>query len=109
MTRIDKIPGIKSNEVKVLHSQNISSITDLWSKIGQEFDHGIDNLADDTGIKKSRLVELLKAQAVKEANRQGSWAGRHWLELAILALLLLVLALLLYASSTGVLAWVVAG
>lgn len=105
MIRIDKIPGIKPDEADVLRLQNIRSISDLWSRIGQDFDLGIDNLADDTGIEKSRLIELLKTQALREIKRQGSWAGRHWLELAILALLLLVLALLLYASSTSVLAW----
>ena len=105
MTSIDKIPGISSDEANILHSQNIQRTSDIWSKIGQDFDHGIDKMAEDTGIEKSRLVELLKAQALKEAKHQRSWTGRHWLELAILALLLLVLSLALYASSTGVLAW----
>jgi hypothetical protein len=107
MTRIDKIPDITLAEVEALRSQNIHSITGLWDHISQDLDCGINNLADDTHIKKSRLVELLKAQALEEADRKGSRAGRHWLELAILALLLLILTLFIYASSTGVLAWIV--
>ena len=98
MTRIDKIPDITPAEVEALHTRNIDNTSALWREVGQDFNHSIDDLAEKAGIDKSRLVDLLKAQALVEFAHKGSWAGRHWLELAILVLFLLILSLVFYAS-----------
>jgi len=104
MTRIEKIPHITPAEIDALRSQGIRSSADLWRSVAQDMDHGIDDLAEATGIKKERLVELLKNLALYEAERKGSWVGRHWLELVILAAMFLIIALLYYARITLALA-----
>jgi SAF domain len=106
MTDIDKIPSISPAEIAALRSQNILTITDLWQRVGKDFNQGINSLAEQTNIEPKRLVELLKSQALLESESRGaSWPARHWLELALLALLLLVLGLFLYARSTAALSW----
>lgn len=97
MIKTEKIPGITPAEIEALRSKRIRSSADLWRGAGADLDHGIDNLAVDSGIEKARLIELLKTLAIHEAARKGSWAGRHWLELVIFAGLLLVIALSMYA------------
>lgn len=104
MTRIEKIPHITPAEIDALRSQGIRSSADLWRSAGLDMDHGIDNLAKAAGIEKIRLIEILKNLALIEAERKGSWVGRHWLELVIVAMLFLILALIIYARSTLALA-----
>lgn len=99
MIRIEKIPRITPDEIKALRSQGIRSVADLWHHLGQDLDGGIDSLVEHSGLEKIRLVELLKSLALSEAIRKGSWAGRHWLELVLLGVLLLILALILYART----------
>jgi hypothetical protein len=109
MVKIDKIPGVTQNEIAALRSQGIQTVTDLWQRVGGDFNQGINSLAGQANIEPERLIELLKSQALKESeSNDASWPARHWLELVLLVLLLLVVGLFLFARSTAALKWIVA-
>jgi hypothetical protein len=106
MDKLEKIPGITLSELESLRRQGICTVTALWSRVGADFDKGLDAIAAQAGIDKERLVVLLKGQVLKESDSQENWLSRNWLELSLVAILLLVFGLYLYARSTGALAWV---
>jgi hypothetical protein len=106
MTSIEKIPGITAQECQALSQLGIKTITKMWEHIGVDYNNGIDELARKTKIDKVRLVELLKSQALVEAEgKNTSWMARNWLGLALLSFLLIILALFAYHVSQGTLTW----
>jgi hypothetical protein len=102
MTSIAKLKGIASQEAERLKGQGIKSIDDLWERIGQDPDHGIEALAAQAGIDDDRLTDLLAEQAVHESRPGiGTWLERHMLEWALIAAFLaLVLSAVLSRSMT---------
>lgn len=97
MTEIARLKGITSKEAERLEDKAVKSIDDLWLRIGQDPDHGIEALAQQTGIDSRRLIDLLAEQAVHEAKPGiGTWLVQHMLEWAlIVAFLALVLGFVL--------------
>lgn len=83
---------VTSKEARQLRTNGINHIDDLWSKIGADFDSGLNELVNNTGVGHERLMALLSARGVSEAEKkETSWLVRYWLE----ALLVLVSAVLL--------------
>jgi hypothetical protein len=92
-TDLFKLP-LTYEEAEKLCGSGIETLDSLWSYIGYEYDRGIDSLADETGIHKSRLIELLSTQAVREARVVGSsWISRHWFDVIIVLVILIVVIL----------------
>ncbi len=109
MAKIDTLPGILPAETAALRAQAIYTDSDLWQAVGADYNQGIKTLADKAKIKPERLLELLKAQALRQGQSHSvAWPARNWLELVLLALLLLVAGLFGYARSTGVMKWLAA-
>jgi hypothetical protein len=107
MEKINHIPGITDNEINSLNQQGINTVADLWQQVGRDFNNGIDASAEQAGIEKDRLTVLLKAQALKESDTQGSWLSCNWMELSLLVGLLIIMGLYFRARASGVLAWIV--
>lgn len=102
MSDVSTIPGINDDETKALRDHSVWSIEDFWATTAQK--DGIETLAQKTEIEPQRLLALVAAQAVHEADEatRGWWA-RYGPE-TLLALLALALVLLVVRAAGG-LAW----
>jgi SAF domain-containing protein len=102
MADISKLAGIGDQEIKKLHDKQINTIDDLWARVGAGFnDKG--ELRADIPIEKDRLIILLAAQGVREADQAGTpWPRRHWLDLALILSLVILILLIARAASAFV-------
>jgi hypothetical protein len=98
MTDIARLQGINPKEVERLQSKQVATVDDLWARIGADFDCGIDQVADLTGVERGRLTELLATEALREAKvGEGPRLKRYALEVILIAVLLILVALALRA------------
>jgi hypothetical protein len=86
MVAIEKLPGIQPREVPALNGAGIRQDTELWESLERQ---GIQQLATDTSLDSNRLFELL-AQC-RTGQDRANWGQRHWPELLLTALILLLL------------------
>jgi hypothetical protein len=78
---------------KVLRKLHLSTLDDIWREIGKDLD-GLDPLVQK-GVDRSRLIDSLMRSAALEAEEKGaSWPRRHFLDLALAAAALGLVALL---------------
>lgn len=90
------LKGITAEDIQKLRGQGITGIDELWSRIGKDFDCGIDELARTAVIDRSHVIELLAADAECEAEKAATGElKRLWPEafliLSVCMLFLLVL------------------
>src|SRR5688572_10738990 len=91
---IAALQGITTVEADMLRHGGVTTVDDLWIAIARDdnFSGGIDVLAEQFGVPRDRLVELLTLQALREARTsRESWRERHWRKLLLLVFLPLLL------------------
>ena len=96
MPSLFELDGITDDDITKLRLQGITEIDSLWSRIGEDFDRGIDKLSGAALIDRNHLVDILAGEADREARETpGGKLKRIWPDtiLILFALLLLVLAL----------------
>ncbi len=84
---------MRSDEPHLFLRAGFETVDDLWTAVGKDADHGIDAVAEATGIDPARLVDLLTNDGEDRAGRRGRWLERNWLEVAA-AIGLVLLAVL---------------
>jgi hypothetical protein len=47
---MEEFKGISGEEVEKLRAVGIATVTDLWSRVGRDFDDGIHDLSEETSI-----------------------------------------------------------
>jgi hypothetical protein len=98
VTDISRLEGVTSQEPSALRARGIQTIDDLWARIGEDTDLGIVECAQQTGISQDRLIDLLAAQSRHEAQQADlSWLRRHWIEVILVAIPVIVIVLALRA------------
>lgn len=102
MSDTSDIPGFSvadREKLAELHGegdQPITTVDQLWARVGSDFDKGISKLAAQKQLDAQQLTQLLTAQALREANASGgSWLQRHWLDSLLFGFALVLLGLLL--------------
>jgi hypothetical protein len=85
MTDIAELKGIGPDEAERLRDNGIATLDDLWARVGEDFNEGIVQVANNAKIEPQRLIDLLADQGVREA-RQGddSWLKRHWFDVVLI-------------------------
>ena len=100
----DTLNAIHPPNRKVLRHLHLKSLDDVWKEIGKDLD-GLDPLVQ-AGVDRPHLIHDLMASAVHDADEKGSWPHRHFLDLALAAAALGLVALLIWAvpraSSAGI-------
>ena len=90
MADIRKLKGISKSESELFRKCGINTVEDLWLSI-DEGKGGPAGLATKSHIEKSRLIDLLVAEGMREPGRFGaSWLKSHWLDIFVLAITLLL-------------------
>jgi len=102
----DTLNAIHPPNRKALRHLHLKSLDDVWRKIGQDVEHGLDPLVQ-AGVDRPHLIHDLMASAAHDADEKGvSWPHRHFLDLALAAAALGLVALLVWAvpraSSAGI-------
>lgn len=93
MTPIAELKGIKPDEARLLKSNGVGTIEQLWICVANG-ESELDRLGDVMGSR-SRLITLLTAEGLRESRTLGdSWIARRWLDLT-LALVLILMTLLI--------------
>lgn len=93
MSDLSKLKTIRESDVESLRACGVNTIEDLWLRISEEQDNELASLADKSGIKKERLIDLLATEGQRQSGRLGSaWIKQHWLDLLVVGIVL-VLAL----------------
>ena len=89
MADIDRLPGISEDEVNNLAKMGIRTIDELWGRVGSNQDADWKTLTEDIGIGRSRLVDLLTAQALQEMETHDNrwWQRFAWAALRIVLLI----------------------
>jgi hypothetical protein len=91
MPDIEKLKGISQIESKTLRDCGINSVEDLWVRISEEHDNGLSKLANQSGLQKDRLIDLLASEGMRQPGRFGSaWFKHHWLDILIVAIALVL-------------------
>jgi hypothetical protein len=78
------------NEISQRHLNDTipeSHHTKLWAYIGQDFDKGIDNLAEETSIDKTQIIEFFADQGIREIKAGNSWLRNLWFDIFVVLLL----------------------
>ena len=76
---IERLEDIDEREAANLRGRNITTINELWAQLGEDFDHGIDRVSAQASIDRRRLLELLVARSVREAEARDAWLlKRFW-------------------------------
>lgn len=90
---------VKANDAARLRRKGIETDDALWSAAGEDFDRGLEALANRTRVPRDRLIEILADGAVREpelgVSRWRRWIARHALDLSVIGGLALLLALFL--------------
>lgn len=77
MTDIDRLIGRSDDDRARFNAAHITTIEGLWADVGSDPDHGLERfpaVGDVQGIDQNRMMMLLGAQAVREADEDdGSW------------------------------------
>ena len=96
MSDLSKLKTIRQSDVESLRACGINTIEDLWLRISDEQDNELASLADASGIRKERLIDLLAAEGKRQPGRLGSaWIKQHWLDVLVVGIVLaLALAVL---------------
>ena len=112
MSDISTLKNIRPDEVAKLRDANITTREQLWDVVDEKRELGIAEIVLNAGISKDRLIELLEADALDEAQNLGvpqektlrrflglafSGLRRHWLDVAVLVTFLVVLVLVVHA------------
>lgn len=66
MAKSAKLKNISSVERQKLYRADMRKSDDIWLRIGNDFAGGISRIADETGIERRRLVEILAQNAAFE-------------------------------------------
>lgn len=94
MTPIHKLKGITTRERLLLEKNDILTVEQLWTAVGKD-ESEIERVGNLLGSK-SRLLELLTADGLRQTRTLGdSWIGRHWLDLVLGLVLLMIIILLM--------------
>lgn len=70
MTRIVEIKGISLNETQRLSQHGITTLDDLWSRIGSSFNEGLEQVAADTGVGRESLFALVVADSLRSVRKR---------------------------------------
>jgi len=90
MADIRKLKGISKSERDLFRACGINTVEDLWLSI-DEGKGGVAGLATRSRIEKSRLIELLVAEGMRQPGRFGSsWLKNHWLDIFVIAVMLIL-------------------
>ena|SRR5215211_5943928 len=114
---ISELDGITPEEAQKLRNVGINTITELWASIGRDPDKGLDQLAKEVDLEPHRLMDLMSARAIVEADKgERSWLRKpsSWLRglrlflahhtldiIAILGLAILVMLVLRAVRGLG--------
>src|ERR671932_381587 len=91
MVNIGKLKGITTAEAENLRQKcEIHTVEALWLRISNDVS-AWQSITDKSGIEKKRLIDLLAAEGMRQQGFAGAWFRRHWSDVLIL-LLALVLA-----------------
>ncbi len=71
MTDINNLRGISPDIERNLRSHDVTTAEELWKRIGDESNPRIDQLAQQAGITRDELIDLLAQQEVLYGGRQG--------------------------------------
>lgn len=85
---------ITNQQIKQLYDQKITTTDQLWARIGEEFNAGIENLAKKAQVDQAWLIQLLTYQIRRDAQTNGdSWLKQRWLGIAVLLILAILVGL----------------
>ena len=87
--RIAKIEGLSDADVTKLRDNGIKNFDELWSRVGNDFDAGITNVAKETGVPEEVITALLIADALEKVRLKNARLY-HVLNFKVIAALLLV-------------------
>jgi hypothetical protein len=89
MSDLRKLKTLRDGDIDSLRACGINTIEDLWLRISEEQDNELAKLANESGIDKKRLIDLLAAEGQRRPGRLGSaWLKQHWLDLLVLGVVL---------------------
>ena len=109
---ISELEGIKPDEAEKLRNVGITTIRDLWVRIGKDPENGLDKLAKQVDMEPHRLMDLLAARVVIEARKgESTWLrqpksrlselrlflGRHTLDIVLVLGIVVLVLLMLHA------------
>jgi len=112
MSDVSTLKNITPDEVKKFRAAMFGTREQIWTIVDNKLEVGIGDIAKGTGISEDRLVELLEADALDEAENLGvprqkslqrfaglalSWFRRHWFDATVLGAFLALLFLVLHA------------
>lgn len=84
MANIGKLKGIATTEAAILRESNVETVEDLWLRIAA--DDGLDSLMVQIHLEKTRLIDLLAAEGMRQPGFAHAWLKHHWLDVLILLL-----------------------
>jgi flagella basal body P-ring formation protein FlgA len=94
-----RLPGFTLAEVEKLFSKGSEISISYGAPSGRDFTKGIKNPSDIVEIDTERLTEVLAAQGAREAeSNTGSWLSRHWSDITLVLMTVLVPAFALRAA-----------
>ena len=85
---------IAPGEAAKLIAAGVITVEQLWLRISEEQDNGIQPICKAANINEDRLIELLTAEGLRPTGRYGTgWLKEHWPDLIVILSLLALVAL----------------
>ena len=101
VVRIARVKGLSASHAAGLKAEGIETFADLWSRVGEDYDHGIEQVARDSKVPNEVITALLVAEGLGQARIKHGWLNQSLILTVLLAVLLLALGSWLFTMRTN--------
>jgi hypothetical protein len=84
-----------------LKQTGIDTVTNLWAAVGEDYDAGINNVAEKMGVTDKELVAGLVRSSELAPNSDPNFVQRNWFDALLVVLVVVILAVAVVGLGVG--------